>query len=174
MAAGDLDLPDRFNIRQFPKISVAGHQRRSQIQSGCGDDAVGHIGNDAAVDIRKFVGYLTCEMDKSECHRLLIEGFAKSVEYLNRHAISFDQIGQLDDDDRRNKNGSGRNCLVNRRFGVISKLRSLAKVSYDNIRVYNDVAIQLKLVLRVLSVSTPHLVTGLSHIFLGPLDIKVR
>jgi hypothetical protein len=39
------------------KPAVAGYERKAKVEGSCGDDAVGHVGNNVAGNVRERVGY---------------------------------------------------------------------------------------------------------------------
>jgi hypothetical protein len=83
------------------EAAVAGYERKAKAEGSCSDDAVGHVGNNVAGDLRERVGYARIHRSDEQSGVWVSESRTKPLQSVNGKPTSFYQVNRFHEGYRR-------------------------------------------------------------------------
>ncbi len=83
------------------KAAVAGYERKAKVEGSCGDNAVGHIGNNVAGNVRERISYAAIYGGDEQPRVWVIESRTKPLQGGKRKPSSFNQVNRFNERYRR-------------------------------------------------------------------------
>jgi hypothetical protein len=78
------------------EAAVAGDERKAKIEGSCGDDAVGHVGDNVAGNARECIGHASIHGSDEQSGVWVSEGRTKPLQSVKWKPSSFNEINSLD------------------------------------------------------------------------------
>lgn len=89
------------------EAAVAGYGRKAKVEGRGSDDAVGHVGNNVARNVRKRIGYTAVHGGDEQPRVRVSESRTKPLQSVNGKPSSFNPVKRLDEGDRRHMHVAG-------------------------------------------------------------------